>query len=278
MVATEVVLVLGLLAFVGAAWLVENLAGLAGPVRVHLPLALLLSAIPALLWLVYFYLQDRHEPEPKHYVIGVYLLGAFCAAPIADFLLGELFPAAASFRGGWPGADAVLRAILGVGLAQELGKYLVVRYTVYLSDEFDEPMDGIIYMTAAGIGFATAENIRYFGELSGVLLSVGTANAVVTTMAHASFAGVLGYALGRARFGSSAGMQRNLILLAGLLVAATLNGLFSLLEAAVRAVGTGLHPQPWRGLAFAAGFAAIVFLGISFLMRRQLAPQQKAEA
>jgi protease PrsW len=269
LVGTEVVLVAGLLAFVGAAWIIQNLAGVAEPVRLGAPVALLFAAVPAMLWLVYFYVQDRREPEPKHYVLGLCLLGAFCAGPISEFLLGELFPSSEPFRGGWPDAEHIVRAVVGVGLAQELAKYLVVRYTVYLSSEFDEPMDAIIYMTAAGIGFAAAENARYLGGLSGVYLSVGAANAVVTTMAHASFAGVLGFALGRARFAARGALERHLTLLVGLAVAAALNGVFGLLEALVRTVGTDLDPQPWRGLAFAASFAAVVFAATSVLMRRQ---------
>jgi protease PrsW len=269
LVATDVVLVAGLLAYVGAVWIVESAAGLDEPVRLISPLALLLALIPAGLWLGYFYMQDRQEPEPKHYVVGVCLLGAFCAAPIADFVLGELIPMSTAPRGGWPEAEHVLRAILAVGLAQELAKYLVVRYTVYLSDEFDEPIDAIIYMTAAGIGFAAAENVRYLGELSGVYLFVGAAHAVVTTMAHGCFAGVLGYALGRARFAARSAAERNLTLLIGLVVAAILNGVFALLHPLVRVVGTELSPEPWRGLAFAASFAAVVFMATSFLLRRQ---------
>src|SRR5690606_12710960 len=116
----------------------------------------------------YFYAQDRHEPEPKHYVAGIYLLGAFVAAPLAGFLVDLAAPASR------PGvvalaplaAGPVVWALLVVAVAQELSKYLVVRYTVYLTAEFDEPMDGIVYMTAAGIGFATYENYQYLQGLA----------------------------------------------------------------------------------------------------------------
>src|SRR5689334_14909757 len=33
----------------------------------------ILALVPALLWLVAFYQQDRLEPEPKQYVIGVFI-------------------------------------------------------------------------------------------------------------------------------------------------------------------------------------------------------------
>lgn len=270
LVSTEILLVVGLLAFAGGAWGLERLLGLSGPVTLGPIPSLLLAAVPALLWLGYFYLQDRHEPEPKHYVLGVYLLGAFVAAPLAGWITGTLLPTGAARGFSRLSGDRIVQAILLVGLAQELAKYLVVRYTIYLSAEFDEPMDGIVYMTAAGIGFATAENVRYLQGLDGtVFLATGVANTVVTTLAHACFAGALGYALGRAKFAGATPLRRAGTLLGGLLCATLLNGLFTLLEGVVKV--SGLEVQPWRGVAWAAGFAALVFFTVSFLMRRQLA-------
>jgi RsiW-degrading membrane proteinase PrsW (M82 family) len=138
---------------------------------------------------------------------------------------------------------------------------------VYLSDEFDEPMDGIVYMTAAGIGFATAENWHAIGAAGGtIFLGIGTMNIVVATLAHGCFAGVLGYALGIARWTGAA--RRGPIILIGLFVAAVLNGVFSLVDAQVRM--TGMTVQPWRSVAFAAVFTVAVFAVTFALMRRHL--------
>jgi protease PrsW len=266
---TEIALVLGLCAFVGAAYAAQELLVLAGPVRLGPVVGLVMVLVPAVLWLGYFYLQDRHEPEPKHYVAGVYLLGAFVAFPLSRFV-GEVLPVAA-----WSGGDlsprTVFAAIIPLGLAQEFAKYLVVRYSVYLSDEFDEPMDGIIYMTAAGIGFASAENLHHLARLDGqIFFATFAANTVVSTLAHGSIAGVLGYALGLARFAPAS--RRGPLVLVGLVVAAVLNGVFGLLEVLVRVSGVaGLRVEPWRGVAFAAVFAACVFGATFTLMRRHLA-------
>jgi RsiW-degrading membrane proteinase PrsW (M82 family) len=273
-VATEMLLVVGLLAFVGVAFGAQKILGLSDPVHVGVPLAFLLSAVPAGLWLGYFYLQDRHEPEPKHYVAGVYLAGGFVAAPVASFIMDHLLPAQESALAVAITPERVLHAILVVGLAQEFAKFVIVRYSIYLSDEFDEPMDGIIYMTAAGIGFATAQNIHYFSGIGGVFLGIGAGNAVIITMAHACFAGVQGYALGRAKFSGFTPLRRNLTLTGGLVLAATLNGLFDLLEE--RVTNAGLTSQPWRGLAFASGFAVVVFMMTSLMMRRHLADSPHA--
>jgi RsiW-degrading membrane proteinase PrsW (M82 family) len=267
--ATEILLVVGLVLFVVAAYVVESLLGIDGPVTVDKPMAIVMAAIPGLLWLVYFYLQDRHEPEPKHFVFAVYLAGAFLAAPISHFVIDLARPPRSGFSLALFSTENIIWAVLVVGLAQEGAKYAVVRYSIYLSSEFDEPMDGIVYMTAAGIGFATYENYYYLQGLDGtVFMGAGAANAVITTLAHACFAGVLGYALGRAKFDSADPTRRGLVLLAGLVVAAVLNGQFAVLEGIVKS--SGLEVQPLRGLAYAAGFAAAVFFVTSLLMRRHL--------
>ena len=271
-VTTEILLVIGLLGFVVAAYAVERSFSLGAAVRLSPLSALFVAAVPAMLWLVYFYLQDRLEPEPKHYVLGVYLLGALVAAPLSEFIGAQVAPpapfAAQSLESF--GMDRLVRVFLVIGVAQELCKYLVVRYTVYLSPEFDEPLDGIIYMTAAGIGFATWENYHYFQGLDGnVFLTIGAAHAVKSTLAHACFAGVLGYFLGRAKFSASPPMVRSATLFLGLLIATLLNGQFSLIQDVV--TSDGIDVEPWRGVAYAGGFAALVFFATSILMRRLLA-------
>ncbi len=272
LVGSKLALVVGLLVFVALTWLVELLLGIDGPVRLSPPVAVMLATIPASLWLAFFHLQDRHEPEPTHFVVGVFFLGMLVAAPLADFLVGQLAPAEplaqASLAPFSP--ERIVRAVLVVGLAQELCKYAVVRYTVYTSPEFDEPMDGVVYMMAVGTGFAVWTNYHRLQGLGGsVFLSIGAAQAVVITLAHASFAGALGYVLGRARFTRRRPLSRGVLLFVGLLGAALLNGQFTLVEAWF-ASGT-LTSHPWRGVLYAAAVAVAVFGGLMVLTRRLLA-------
>jgi RsiW-degrading membrane proteinase PrsW (M82 family) len=229
------------------------------------------------LWLVYFYLRDIHEPEPTHYVVGVFLLGALVAAPLATFVTDVLFKVPAwGVLPRWGLTEAVA-AFLIVAPVQEVSKYLVVRYTVYLSAEFDEPMDGIVYMTAAGLGFATALNIQQMTRAPQVALTTAAINAVTVTLAHASLSGVVGYALGRAKFLGSEGHQTR-VLAVGLGVAMALSGGFSMIEHV--ATRHGLDYRPAWGLASAALFAVLVFALLSVLVDRHLArsPHKPVEA
>jgi protease PrsW len=266
----EALLVGGLLAFVGIAYAAERVMKLDHPVRIPVLIAVVLAAAPALVWLTYFYLQDRLEPEPHHYVLGVYLLGGFVAAPLASFALSTAPPTALELH--WYSAPSIIRALLLIAVAQELAKYIVVRFTIYLNPEFDEPIDGIVYMTAAGIGFATAVNIRYLQGLdNAVYLTIGATTAVVTTLAHACFAGFLGFFLGKARFTIDP-MRRNLLITGGLVGAIVVNAGFSLAGRLVRA--GSFRAAAWRNLVVAAAFAAVIFFIVSMLMRRSAAASE----
>ena len=271
LVATEFLMLAGLLAFVGVAYGIEVALSLDAPIKLGPLSALLLAGIPALLWLSYFYAQDRHEEAPKGHVLGTFLLGAFVAGPSAAFII-EL--SAGSFAP-LPGFSVLaperwVYAIAIVGIAQELGKYLVVRYTLYVSAEFDEPIDGIVYLTAAGLGFATYQSYRFLQSTGGeIYLSAGAAQCVVTALAHASFAAVMGFALGRAKFPPGGRSHRSTTLVIGLLAAALLNGWFAMIMDALSV--QGLSSSPWRRVFFSFGFAAGVFLVTALLMRTQLA-------
>jgi RsiW-degrading membrane proteinase PrsW (M82 family) len=271
LVGSKLALVGGLVVFVGLAWLIEQVIGLRGPVHLSPILAVVIAGIPASLWLAFFYLQDRHEPEPMHYVFGVFLLGGLVAAPLADFVIYQLAPppALAQHGLGTFAIDRIIHATLVVGLAQELCKYVAVRYTIYTSPEFDEPMDGVVYMMSVGTGFAVWLNYHRLQGLGGaVYLSTGAAEAVITTLAHASFAGFLGYVLGRAKFTRRGPVSRGVLLFLGLVGAAIINGQFSLVVQWVTTQGLSSHP--WKGVGYAAALAVAVFALLMLFVQRLL--------
>jgi RsiW-degrading membrane proteinase PrsW (M82 family) len=146
-------------------------------------------------------------------------------------------------------------------------KYAVVRYTIYLSREFDEPMDGVVYMMACGTGFAVWVNYHRLASQHEAYLSIVSAKAVVTTLAHASFAGLLGYVMGRAKFSRRSALVRGTLLMLGLVGAAVFNGQFTLLASWVEQ--RGLTQHPWYGVGYAALSASAVF-GLLWLVSQHL--------
>ena len=91
----------------------------------------------------------------------------------------------------------LLAAVFGVGLVEEFFSYWAVRRVAYDHPEFNEPVDGIIYAVSCGLGFAAFENMLYASTLG---LGVGMVRAVLTSLVHASFSGIVGFGMGVAKF------------------------------------------------------------------------------
>ena len=250
--------VVGLLVLVG---LVEFIVGVAQP-RLEgaglLVASVTIALVPAAVWLSFFYQQDRLEPEPKGYVLAVFVLGGLLAAAVGLPLTQSLFRTQERLGLGLWGD--VLGSILAVGFAYELLKYAAVRYFVYPLDEFDGRVDGIVYGAAAGLGFATAMNIHYVVQSGGVDLGAGIIHVVVTALAQASFAGVTGYFVGGLKF------ERRPVwwMPAGLSLAAALNGIFTFLAGPLTHGGY----TPWPGLVVPTTMAMAVFGALNVLIRR----------
>ncbi len=210
-----------------------------------------LALVPAVIWLAVFYLQDRLEPEPKGYVAGVFILGALLASAVGQPLITGFFRVNT-----WTGGSLWLKLVAGiliVGVIQEFLKYAAVRYSVYGSQEYDQRIDGIIYGAAAGLGYATMLNVSYVISNGGVDLGIGALRIAITALAHASFAGVMGYFLGRAKFEKRGPFW----LPAGLLTAAVLNGIVTVVLGMISR--SGLQATPLKGLALAAAIAVATF-------------------
>lgn len=279
--------VAALLAFVGLValifnfpnWIPEPLRGQwdhLAPIRLEgaalVLVGVILALVPAIIWLALFYIQDVREPEPKHLVLAVFVLGGLLAQAVGIPLIEQVFRAPE-----WLPTSTlyhILGGILVVGVVQQSLIYAAVRYSVYYTAEFDERVDGIVYATAAALGYATVVNLRYVVDSGGVDLVHGVIRIVVTGLALASFGGLVGYFLGRCKFEDEPAWWMP----AGLVLAAVLDGLFTYLRREVTTTTVGLQGggyNPWLGLLLGAVVATATF-GVLFVLIRRLgqrAPQ-----
>lgn len=267
----EIILIVSLVAFVGIVYALDGALKPEFTPTTLLLTGVFLALVPAAIWLIFFYLQDRAEPEPKGFVLGVFGLGALLAAAIGIPVVDSVFRVSH-----WIHADTlttILGGILVVGFTQEYLKYAAVRYSIYNSDEFDEPTDGVIYATAAGLGYATVLNIQFVVSNGGVDLGAGIIRIAVVALAQAAFSGITGYFLGRAKFESEQVWWMPL----GITLAAIFNGLFNWLQGIVtRPVITlsGATNNTWMGLILAAVVALVTTGVILWLVRRSLSTAQ----
>lgn len=249
----------GMALFAGLLALLDPaIAPLDGPVR--LAIGVLMAVVPSLLWIAFFYRQDRLEPEPKHKIAAVF----FIAFVLTDVALRWLIDGLFNLRG-WAPENTVtsaLASMLVLGPLYLLVVYIAVRVMVYPTEEFDERMDGIVYGTVAGLGVATMLNLRLVLDNGGVALGPGAVSVVTTAMAVASFGGLLGYFMAEAKFEHKPVWWVPL----GYALAALLSGLFSWLIGEVSAAGLGV--QHWRSLLLGLIVALAAFFLLVALMRR----------
>ncbi len=171
---------------------------------------IIVAFIPGLFWLFYFINKDKYEPEPPLFIIYVFIAGMIAILPAG--IIERFFHKLIS--------NKYLYYILIVGLSEEIVKFLAVRLTVFRSRELDEPIDGIVYSTAAALGFATVENMLYMMTMGWKVIFV---RAVFSTLGHIVFAALWGYPLYKSKI---TGRKRYVVF--GLLIAALMHGLYNI--------------------------------------------------
>ena len=224
-----------------------------------------IALIPAVLWLVFFYRWDALEPEPKGIVIPVAVLGALVAASVGIPLVESVFDV-----GAWLNRGGLLTQLAGnifvTGFVQIGLLYLVVRLSVYRSAEFDEWTDGILYGTAAGIGYATVLNIEFIAGSGGADLGLATIRVALTSLVLASLGGLMGYFLGHDKME----VRPVWYVPAGVALAAILNGLFWFFRTSFTGGLQGTISTSWIGLILAVILAAVVTWFLALAVRREL--------
>lgn len=191
--------------------------------------ALIVPILPGLIWLWIFYRTDRYEPEPKKLVMLTFALGILSIIPafIGERLGEHVYPYLASIESAAAAPLGELSnplplfigCFLIIGPCEEISKFLAVRLFIYRNREFDEPLDGIIYASAAALGFASLENVFYVVDWThglGIRWGMLGVRSFLALPGHVIFAATWGYALGRKKFNPQYQVWPRLLAAAGL--------------------------------------------------------------
>jgi RsiW-degrading membrane proteinase PrsW (M82 family) len=182
------------------------------------------------MWFVGRY--DAKRPEPTSQLRKAAILGGLSTLPVILVQLGlERWN-----PGGVPGA--LFTSYVVAGVTEETAKAAALYLAVWRHPAFDERLDGIVYATRAGLGFALVENIGYLAGAESMSGFVGifVLRAVLAVPGHAIYAGFMGYWAARQRFdGKGPGLW------GGLLIAILLHGTYdaALFVSGVLAQGGG---------------------------------------
>jgi len=172
-----------------------------GPVG--LILGLLAATIPVPIYVVLVLWIDRYEGEPLWMLSTAFFWGALVAAFFA-FLLNSIFGLTVGALAHNPDAGEAFAAVISAPVVEETGKAFILFVFFFAKrDEFDGVVDGIVYASMAGLGFAMTENILYYGNAAAQSGGALTATVVVrgffAPFSHPLFTSLTGIGLGLSR-------------------------------------------------------------------------------
>ena len=178
-----------------------------------------IALAPGIAICLFIFYKDIYNREPKLNLIVSFFLG--CAAIFPAIIFEQRF----SYVSNGTIEGIALFSYAVVAFSEEFSKFIGFRLYSYNKKSFDEPLDGIVYCVMVSMGFATLENLMYvlkYAEI-GQGLEVGIKRMFLSVPAHATFAVVMGYFAGKAKFDSK---NSFLLMLTGLLGAVFFHGTF----------------------------------------------------
>ncbi len=205
--------------------------------------ALLGGVLPALLWLSFWLREDRKNPEPKNLILKTFLIGMLSVVLVLPFQKGveAIFPSL-----------TVLSLFLWAML-EEIFKFGAGYFGGLHSVEDNEPVDPMIYMITAALGFVALENTLFiFGPLiqNDAVQSFITGNMrfMGASLLHVVSSGIVGASLSLSFYKNW--FQRVTYVTVGLILAIAFHLYFNLMIINLGNTGTTISfVSVWIGVA-----------------------------
>ncbi len=188
---------------------------------------LLLAIIPSIILFIAIWRSDKVEKEPVKLLVKLFLLGALTIISALIFelagitLLSKILPDPSSMT------FNLIYDLFIVALAEEAGKFIVLKKITWKDPEFNYVFDAVVYSVTTSLGFATIENIKI---LIGKNINAAIGRGLLSVPAHVIFAIYMGYFYGLAKHSEAIGAGRTTKkhLIAALFIPILLHGLFDI--------------------------------------------------
>jgi len=174
---------------------------------------LILAIAPPLLIAYYIYKKDKYDVEPRKLIIKSFLFGCLSIIPaiILELIFNEsLFP------------NLFIYVMVGIAFIEEGLKYFFLKRHLYNKEDFNEPLDGIVYAVMISMGFALVENIGYVYGHQGIEIQVAIVRMFTAIPLHAVCGVIMGYYVGMAKFNAN----KKFLLAKGLGMATLIHGVY----------------------------------------------------
>ncbi|NNE67361.1 MAG: PrsW family intramembrane metalloprotease [Pyrinomonadaceae bacterium] len=172
-----------------------------GPVAAFI--AAIVAFIPAVFYLIPIMWLDRYDPEPFWLLSLAFAWGALLAVFIS-FIANTLVGVSVAVMTD-PQIGGIAGAVLAAPFFEELTKGAgLLMIILVFRKYFDGILDGIIFGAVIALGFATVENVLYYGRalLAGgaqALVIIFFVRGVLSPFAHVTFTAMTGIGFGIAR-------------------------------------------------------------------------------
>lgn len=225
--------------------------------------ALLGGVVPALIWLWFWMKEDKKKPEPKGLIALSFLGGALAA--IAVFPM-EKFAFNVVPEG--------IYLIITWAAIEEIMKFSSVSIVALKSRFFDEPVDAMIYLITAALGFAAMENSFFLvkpllaGEgIEGFLL--GNMRFIGASVLHVVASSAIGISIGLSFYKNR--FVRAVSLSLGVIIAVSLHSLFNYFI--IKGNGGNTFPV-FLSLWLSVALVILFFEKVKNIWRRETKPEE----
>jgi RsiW-degrading membrane proteinase PrsW (M82 family)/pSer/pThr/pTyr-binding forkhead associated (FHA) protein len=167
-------------------------------------MASVVAFIPAMFYLLPLIWLDRYDPEPVWLLALAFAWGALVAV-IVSFIINTGVGMVVFQATGDPGVAAAIGAVVSAPVFEEGSKGLgLIILLIFFRRYFDDILDGIVFAGVIALGFATVENVLYYGRgiLNGglgELVVLFVMRGVLSPFAHVTFTAMTGIGCGIAR-------------------------------------------------------------------------------
>ena len=242
------------------------------------PGAIVAAAIAPALLLLWLVVAADSRPEPLQVVATAVILGALSTIPTG--LLEQWLLHIPISHNPWLAVDA--STLLFIGVPEETVKISIIAIIALQARDFDEPMDGVVYGAAVGLGFAAVETLGFLREAGTHWELTAITRGVLTVPFHGALGAIAGAYIARARFGGALGAhsrwRRPRLFLLAWLIPVALHSLLDASQLSIPNADTNTAKGAIEALllllmALVVGFGTIVF---AVLLARRIARRQKA--
>lgn len=166
-------------------------------------IASVVAFVPAVLYILPLIWLDRYDPEPLWLLALAFAWGALVAV-LVSFIINTVLGTAVGIAVSADAGEAV-GSVMSAPIFEEGSKGLgLIILLVFFRRYFDDILDGIVFAGVIALGFATVENVLYYGRALGTggvgaLIATFILRGMLSPFAHVTFTAMTGIGCGIAR-------------------------------------------------------------------------------